>query len=58
MLNYKCKSPRGRSPSNRTGALCIAEVDTIIIRAFVVVIPNKKNYNYATSIYWFYYMDG
>lgn len=42
MLNYKCKSHRGRSPGNRTDALCIVEVDSKITRAFASVIPNKK----------------
>ncbi|KAG0437035.1 hypothetical protein DMUE_3914, partial [Dictyocoela muelleri] len=34
MLNYKCKSHRGRSPENRTDALCIIEVGSRILRAF------------------------
>lgn len=42
MLNYKCKSHRGRSPGNRTDALCIVELDNHITRAFACVIPNKK----------------
>lgn len=43
MFNYKCKSHRGRSPANRTDALCIVEVNRIITRAFACVIPNKKS---------------
>ncbi|KCZ76629.1 hypothetical protein H311_02369, partial [Anncaliia algerae PRA109] len=42
MLNFKCKSHRGRSPSNKTDALCIVEVDQKITRAFAKIIPNKK----------------
>ncbi|KCZ77362.1 hypothetical protein H311_01624 [Anncaliia algerae PRA109] len=42
MLNFKCKSHRGRSPSNKTDALCIVEVGQRITRAFAKVIPNKK----------------
>ena len=43
-MNFKCKSHRGRSPLNRTDALCIVEVDSEghISRAFAKVIPNKK----------------
>lgn len=42
MLNYKCKSHRGRSPSNYTDALCIVEVkDGHVTRAYACVIPNK-----------------
>ncbi|KCZ78689.1 hypothetical protein H311_00273 [Anncaliia algerae PRA109] len=42
MLNFKCKSHRGRSPSNKTDALCIVEVGQKITRAFAKIIPNKK----------------
>lgn len=42
MMNYKCKSHRGRSPSNRTDALCIIEMSNSIVRAFACVIPDKK----------------
>lgn len=41
MLNYKCKSHRGRSPRNETDSLCIVELKENITRAFAVVIPNK-----------------
>lgn len=41
-LNYKVKSHRGRSPTNRTDSLCIVEVRSSITRAFATVIPNKK----------------
>ena len=41
MLNYKCKSHRGRSPTNRTDALCIVEYNGKITRVFACVIPNK-----------------
>lgn len=43
MLNYKCKSHRGRSPKNRTDALCIVEYDNKIIRGFAQVIANKES---------------
>ena len=43
MLNYKCKSHRGRSPSNRTDALCIVEVRHGIKRAYACIIPNKES---------------
>ena len=42
MLNYKCKSHRGRSPLNRTDALCIVEVKEKIVKSFARVIPDKK----------------
>ncbi|KAG0418154.1 hypothetical protein DMUE_6406 [Dictyocoela muelleri] len=42
MLNYKCKSHRGRSSTNRTDALCIIEYGSGIVRAFAKTIPDKK----------------
>ena len=42
MLNYKCKSHRGRSPTNRTDSLCIVECMNGIQRAYAQVIPNKQ----------------
>ena len=42
MLNYKCKSHRGRSPNNKTDSLSIVEIDQGITRCFATVIPNKK----------------
>ena len=43
MLNYKCKSYRGgRAPENRTGSLCMVEVQGGIRRVFARVIPNKQ----------------
>ena len=42
MLNFKVKSHRGRSPSNRTDCLCIVEVNTRITRAYACSIPDKK----------------
>lgn len=41
MLNYKCKSHRGRSATNRTDSLCMVEYTDRITRCFAVVIPNK-----------------
>lgn len=41
MLNYKCKSHRGRSPLNRTDSLAIVEFRNNITRAFACVIPDK-----------------
>jgi transposase-like protein len=41
-LNYKVKAHRGRSPVNKTDALCIVEVEEHITRAFACVIENKK----------------
>ena len=41
MLNYKCKSHRGRSPANRTDSSTIIELENHITRAFAVVIPDK-----------------
>lgn len=43
MLNFKCKSHRGRSPENRTDSLCIVEVRGSITRAFATIIPNKES---------------
>ncbi len=42
MMNFKCKSHRGRSPDNRTDALCIVEIGVGITRVFATVIPDKK----------------
>ncbi|KAG0438744.1 hypothetical protein DMUE_2890 [Dictyocoela muelleri] len=42
MLNFKAKTHRGRSPSNRTDVLCIVKTNNNIIRAFAQTIPNKK----------------
>jgi transposase-like protein len=42
MMNYKCKSHRGRSPLNRTDALCIVELDGHITRAYACVIESKS----------------
>ena len=42
MLNYKCKSHRGRSPTNRTDALCIIECGEHVNRVFACVIPDKR----------------
>ncbi len=42
MLNYKCKSYRGRSPGNRTDALVIAEImDNKVTRIYAKVISDK-----------------
>lgn len=43
MLNYKCKSHRGRSASNKTDALCIIEYENNITRAFATIIPDKSS---------------
>ncbi|KCZ79774.1 hypothetical protein H312_02826 [Anncaliia algerae PRA339] len=32
MLNYKCKSHRGRSSGNKIAAICIVEVENNILR--------------------------
>ncbi|KCZ80226.1 hypothetical protein H312_02376 [Anncaliia algerae PRA339] len=42
MLNYKCKSHRGRSALNKTDALCIVEVSNSITKAYATIIPNKE----------------
>lgn len=42
MMNYKCKSHRGRSPSNRTDALCIVECRPCICKVWAQVIPDKS----------------
>ena len=44
MMNFKCKSHRGRSSTNKTDALCMVEVDQDghITRSFAKVIPNKR----------------
>lgn len=46
MLNYKCKSHRGRSSENKTDALCIVEVNENIKRVYATIIEDKK----ATTI--------
>lgn len=40
MLNYKCKSHRGRSAENKTDALCIVEVGDHVERAYVTCIED------------------
>ncbi|KCZ78206.1 hypothetical protein H311_00769 [Anncaliia algerae PRA109] len=42
MLNYKCENHRGRSPGNKTDAMCIVEVGNNICRSYATVIENKK----------------
>ncbi|KCZ76918.1 hypothetical protein H311_02079 [Anncaliia algerae PRA109] len=42
MLNYRRKSHRARSPSNKSDSLCIVEVSNKIIRAFLTLISDKK----------------
>lgn len=42
MLNFKCKSHRGRSTTNKTDALCIVEYDGEITRVFATTIIDKK----------------
>ena len=41
-LNHGMKNHRGRSPLNKTDALCIIEFDSYITRAFACVISDKK----------------
>lgn len=51
MLNYKCKSHRGRSSTNKTDALCIAElVNRKITRLFATTIPNKEERTFVPII--------
>lgn len=42
MMNFKCKSHRGRSPENKTDAISIVECINGITRAYAQVIPNKE----------------
>lgn len=42
MLNYKCKSHRGRSPTNRSDALVIVEKVQQVTRIFACIIGNKR----------------
>jgi transposase-like protein len=41
MMNFKCKSHRGRSPNNRTDCLCIVECAPTITRVWAQTIPDK-----------------
>lgn len=44
MLNFKCKSHRGRSTNNKTDAICITEVrDGHISKVWAQTIPNKQS---------------
>ena len=44
MMNYKCKSHRGRSPLNRTDSLCMVEIrGGKILRCLALVIPDKSS---------------
>jgi hypothetical protein len=47
MMNFKCKSHRGRSPENKTYALCIVECAPHITRVWAQTIPNKKSKLYC-----------
>lgn len=42
MLNFKCKSHRGRTANNRTDALCIVETNVGRKRVFACIIQDKK----------------
>ncbi|KCZ75589.1 hypothetical protein H311_03431, partial [Anncaliia algerae PRA109] len=42
MLNFKCKSHRGRSPLNRTDSLCIVEFENKVTRVYATCIPNRR----------------
>lgn len=42
MMNFKCKSHRGRNPENRTDALCIVECSPHIIRVWAQTIADKR----------------
>ncbi|KCZ78609.1 hypothetical protein H311_00362 [Anncaliia algerae PRA109] len=41
MLNFKCKSHRGRSSGNKSDVLCIIEFKQKISKCFVCLMPNK-----------------
>ncbi|KCZ81782.1 hypothetical protein H312_00822 [Anncaliia algerae PRA339] len=43
MLNFKVKSHRGRSPANRTDALCIIEYNKTITKCFATCIRDKSH---------------
>ncbi|KCZ80906.1 hypothetical protein H312_01679 [Anncaliia algerae PRA339] len=45
MLNCKCKSHLGRTPSNKFDSLCIVKVESKIIRAYSSTLPTKGTYN-------------
>ncbi|KAM0678689.1 hypothetical protein BDAP_000799 [Binucleata daphniae] len=42
MLNYKCKSHKGRSADNKTDTLTIVEIGNGIEMCFAKIIPDKK----------------
>ncbi|KCZ81262.1 hypothetical protein H312_01340 [Anncaliia algerae PRA339] len=42
MLNFKCKSHRGRSSRNKTDAICIIEYDNKITKCFTKIIEDKS----------------
>ena len=42
MLNFKVKSHRGRSSTNKTNSLFIVEFDNHITKCFAKIIPDKK----------------
>ncbi|KCZ80839.1 hypothetical protein H312_01722 [Anncaliia algerae PRA339] len=42
MMNHKCKSQRGRSPSNKTDAIRIIEFNNEITRCYATIIPDKS----------------
>jgi hypothetical protein len=63
MLNFKCKSHRGRSPSNHSDAICIIEVNES--KFFVFMLPlyqqvcsNVNTYYNVSGGKWFCYLDG
>lgn len=43
MFNYKCKVHSGRSPNNKTDALCFFEVRNKITKVYARVIKNKES---------------
>ena len=49
MLNYKCKSHRGRSPTNKTDVLCIVEIAEKITRDLQNVLKINLQQQYCPS---------
>ncbi|KCZ82279.1 hypothetical protein H312_00302, partial [Anncaliia algerae PRA339] len=47
MMNYKYKSHRGRSPLNKTDALCIVEFTDKITKAYATTSLIKKQHYYT-----------
>ncbi|KCZ79693.1 hypothetical protein H312_02918, partial [Anncaliia algerae PRA339] len=57
MLNFKCKSHKGRPPNNKADALCIIEFKNKATRCFATVIYKKEAKTIIPIICSKFYLD-